>query len=212
MAADKGNNQVARVEAFMGSTGSGKTTRMVARLRKKKRNRTIIWSPKEAIDNYAALYPGSVVLNTASAVLDVLRAAGAKGSFHIVYVPRLNRKIDQEQFNAVCKMAKAARNLTFIVDELHTVTLPSWSPDGWSELTMMGRGYGIEIFGLSQRPASVDKDFFGNLSSLNTGRLAFPDDCKVIAKALNLPLLEVQGLTGYKWIERNIHTGQMARG
>ncbi|MGZ5817892.1 MAG: hypothetical protein ACXWJD_04010 [Burkholderiaceae bacterium] len=212
MSDDKGNNQIAEVEFITGSTGCGKTTHLRKRLNKQKRKRTIIWSPKEAIDNYAAFYAGSVLVRTATEVLNICKAAGAKGEFHIVFVPRLERKTDQAQFDAVCKIAKLARNLTFVVDELHTVTLPSWSPAGWSQLTMMGRGYGIKIFGLSQRPASVDKNFYGNLSTLHTGRLSYDDDCKCIAKTLAVPVTEVQALTGYKWIERNIHTGQVTRG
>lgn len=206
------NAQEARIEAIMGSSGCGKSTYLRNLLNKKKRRRTIIWSPKEAMDNYAGFYPGSVVVTTAGAVLQILKAAGPKGEFHVVFRPTLNRKIDTAHFNAVCMMAKAARNLTFVAEELHTVTLPSWSPDGWSQLVMMGRAYGVEVFGLSQRPAGVDKDFYGNLSTMHTGRLSSPDDAKVISKTLNVPANEVMSLNGYSWIERNMKTGIVSRG
>ena len=156
-----GNTNTAKVTAIMGATGCGKTTVLRSMLAKPKRKRTIIWSPKEPIDNYAALYVGTVVVSSAVDVLRLVKAAG-KGEFHIVFRPRLNREVDQAQFGAVCKIAMAARNTTVVVDELHTVTRPSWAPDGWSELIMMGRGYGCEVFGLSQRPASIDKDFLSN--------------------------------------------------
>lgn len=207
----RGNNNTAKVTAIMGATGCGKTTTLRALLAKPKRRRTIIWSPKEPIDNYAALYPGSVVVNSASEVLRLVKAAG-RGEFHLVFRPRLNREVDQAQFGAVCKIAMAARDVTVVVDELHTVTRPSWAPDGWSELIMMGRGYGCEVFGLSQRPASVDKDFFSNASMIHTGRLAFDEDAKAVSKALTVPWQDVMGLTGFQWIRRDILSGKVTRG
>lgn len=206
-----GNQNAAKVMAIMGATGCGKTTQLKRRLDKPRRKRTIIWSPKEPIDNYAALYPGTVVCRSAAEVLATAKAAG-KGEFHVVFWPRLNRDIDQAQFGAVCKIAMAARNVTMIVDELHTVTKPSWAPDGWSELVMMGRGYGCEVFGLSQRPASMDKDFLGNCSEVWTGRLAYADDAKAVAKTLGVPWQDVMGLSGFQWISRNNLTGVTMRG
>lgn len=205
-----GNANAARVIAIMGSTGSGKTSYLRQVLAKRKRRRTIVWSPKEDIDGYAALFGGAVV-TTAGEALALLKAAG-KGPVHIVFKPRLVRAVDEAQFDAVCKMAMLARNITFIVDELHTVTRPSWAPDGWRKLVMMGRGYGTEVFGLSQRPASVDKDFFGNLSTMHARRMAYAEDAKVVARALSVKPEEVQALTGYQWIERDIQTGKTTRG
>lgn len=207
----KGNAHGAKVTAIMGSTGCGKSFYLRSVLAKRKRRRTLIWSPKEAIDNYAGLYPGSVVVTTAAETLALLKAAG-KGEFHIVFKPRLNRTADAAQFGAVCKMAMLARDVTFIAEELHTVTKPSWAPDGWSELIMMGRGYGAEVFGLSQRPASVDKDFFGNVSLIHCGRMAYDDDAKAVASALGVKPAEVLALTGHQWIERDILSGKITRG
>lgn len=207
----KGNTNAAKVTAIMGATGCGKTTTLLSMLAKPRRKRTIVWSPKEPIDNYAALYAGSVVVNSASEVLRLVKAAG-KGEFHIVFRPRLSREIDQAQFGAVCKIAMAARNVTMVVDELHTVTRPSWAPDGWSELIMMGRAYGCEVFGLSQRPASIDKDFLSNASMVQTGRLAYADDAKAVAKSLTVPWNDVMNLSGYQWIRRDILAGKVTRG
>lgn len=206
----KGNANAATIVAIMGASGSGKTSELRRRLGKRKRRRTIIWSPKEAIDNYAALY-GGTVCTTAGQVLELLKAAG-KGEVHIVFKPRLVRAVDEAQFGAVCQMAMLARNITFIADELHTVTRPTWAPDGWRKLVMMGRGYGAEVFGLSQRPASIDKDFLGNVSAVHVRRLAYEADAKAVASALAVPHREVLALTGYQWIERNMDTGQITRG
>jgi hypothetical protein len=210
--ADKGNANVAKVYACMGATGCGKSTWLRSRLATKKRRRTIFWSPKEAVDNYAAFYPGTIICRTSTEVLTTIQAAGAKGEFHIVFWPTLNRKVDEKQFHVVCKIALAARNVTMVVDELHTVTRASWAPDGWSELVMMGRGFGAELFGMSQRPAGVDKDFMGNASLTRTGRLNFPADAEAVAKSLGVKPAEVLALTGYQWIERDNLTGKVSRG
>lgn len=207
---NKGNANAATIVAIMGASGSGKTSELRRRLGKRKRARTVIWSPKEDIDNYAALYGGTVV-TTAAEALALLKAAG-KGSVHIVFKPRLVRAIDEAQFDAVCKMAMLARNVTFIADELHTVTKPAWAPDGWRKLVMMGRGYGAEVFGLSQRPASVDKDFLGNVSVVHVRRMAYEADAKAVASALAVPYREALDLTGFSWIERDMNTGKVTRG
>jgi hypothetical protein len=208
----QGNANAAKVNVILGSTGCGKTTELRRLLAKPRRRRTIIWSPKEPIDNYAALYPGSVVVRTAREVLEIAKRAGRSGEFHIVFVPSLNRKADEAQFGAVCKVAMAARDVTFIIDEAHTVTQPSWAPDGWSQLVMMGRGYGSEIFCLSQRPASMDKDVFGNASKVRTGRLTYTEDAKTVARALNVPWGDVMSLNGFQFIERDMLTGKTTRG
>ena len=207
-----GNNQVAEIHAVMGSSGGGKTTQARGKIMKKKRRRTIVWSPKEPGDNYASWWPGSVICTTVAEVLAVVKTAGARGTFHIVFRPSLRRKADEAQFNAVCLIALAAKQLLFVVDELHTVTKPSHSVDGWGKLVMMGRGYGIEIWGMSQRPASMDKDFLGNASTIHTRRLGYPEDAVAVAKSLGVKPAEVSALSGYMWIERDNRSGKITRG
>lgn len=204
--------QVAKIHAIMGSSGGGKSTHLRKLLARPKRRRTIIWSPKEVKDRYIDMYPGSVLCTSSMDVYRVLQGAGPKGEFHVVFRPRLARKDDERQFHVVCKMALAVENVTFVAEELHTVTRPTWAPDGWSELVMMGRDFGIEIFGLSQRPSSMDKDFLGNCSTIHTRRLSYPDDAATVAKSLGAKAAEVGALHGYMWMERDNLTGKISKG
>lgn len=206
-----GNDNTAKVIGIMGATGCGKSYFLRKTMARPARKRTLIWSPKERIDNYAGMYPGSKVCTTAAHVLAALKAAKS-GPVHLVFKPTLDRKKDSALFGAVCKMAMAAGNITVVAEEVHTVTMPSWAPDGWSELIMMGRGYGVEVFALSQRPASIDKDFFSNMSMLHVGRMNFDDDVKTCAKALRVPVSDVQNLSGHQWIERDILSGTTRKG
>jgi len=207
----KGNAQEARFIAIMGVTGCGKSTELKRRLGAKKRPRTVIWSPKEKIDNYAALYPGSVVVRTVSEVLQVVKVAGKRAGFHVVFVPTLERKKDAAMFDVVCKIAIAAENLTLIVEELHSVTTPSHAPHGWSLVNFMGRGCGVEVFGLSQRPASVDKAFMGSLSEIWCGELPHPPDQETVAKIIGCPVQDITALCGYKSIHKEMRTKKITR-
>jgi len=211
-----GNAQEAKFTAILGATGCGKTTELkkrLAKVPKKRLQRTFVWSPKEAVDRYIELFPKSTYVRSAGEVLAALKKARADkgGSFHLVFVPTLNRKRDSAMFDVVCKMLMAVGDLVFIVDELHTVTLPSWAPDGWSNVNFMGRGFGLEVFGLSQRPASVDKDFLANLSGLHVGRMSEAPDQAVCAKKLGVPVSEVAALVGYQAIQKNFLTGEIVR-
>lgn len=204
----KGNAQDAQFVAILGSTGCGKTTELKKRLAQKKRNRTFIWSPKESLDNYAALYAGSEIVRTASAVLQRL---GKRGSFHLVFIPTLNQAKDAALFDVVCKMLLAVGNLTLVVDELHSVTTPMNAPDGWRKINFMGRGYGVHVFGLSQRPASVDKAFMGSLSAIYVGRLPHPPDQKAVAEIIGIKPAEIAALTGYQSVQKDMLTGKITK-
>lgn len=206
-----GNNQIAEFHALLGVTGCGKTYELKRRLKKLKPRRTLIWSPKERIDNYAAFYKASSICCNASEVLGVLRKAGAEKPFHLVFVPTLNQRKDTAMFDVVCKMVMAVCNVTLIVDELHTVTTATHAADGWRQVCFMGRGFGVHVFGLSQRPASVDKAFMGSLSTVHVGRLPNEHDQKTMAGILGLDVAEIKALTGYQAIQKNMQTGEIKR-
>lgn len=207
----KGNAQDAQFVAILGVTGSGKTHELKRRLKQKKRNRTLIWSPKESLDNYAAFYPGSVICRTPSEVMAILKVAGKRGAFHIVVIPTLNQEKDTAFFSVVCKMLMAVGNLTLIAEELHTVTTAMRACDGWRQVNFMGRGYGVHVFGLSQRPASCDKAFMGSLSSIHVGRLPHPPDQKAVAEIIGINRAEIAALTGYQAIQKDMNSGEVTR-
>jgi len=207
----KGNAQEAQFVSILGSTGCGKTTELKKRLAQKKRTRTFIWSPKESLDNYAAIYSGSIVVDRAGLVLSALKHAGRRGEFHLVFTPTLNQAKDMALFDVVCKLLLAAGNLTLVVDELHSVTTASNAPDGWRKINFMGRGFGIHVFGLSQRPASCDKAFMASLSAIHVGRLPHPPDQKAVAEIIGIKPVEIASLTGYQAIQKDMQTGKITR-
>ena len=204
------NEHRAEIVFVAGMTGTGKTQWTLQRLARPKRKRLMIWSPKEPIDQYGARFGGQVV-RTALDCHRVIKAAG-RGPVCLVFWPTGVRKKDELLFSMFCTIAMEARNMCVLVDELHTVTRPSWAPEGWSKLNLMGRGFGTSIYALSQRPASVDKDFFGNCSMYHSGRLGFEDDAKVMARLLGVPPADLLTLPDLHYIEREPRAGAAVRG
>ena len=194
-----GNANKARIVAVMGASGTGKSTWVYRQIEKQKR--LMIWSPKEAIDDYAGRL-GGMKCDSAQQLLDALTAA-KRGPVRVVYQPPVNRKEAEKAFGFFCKIALAANNVCVLVEELHTVTRPSWAPDGWSNLILMGRGYGVQVYGVSQRPASVDKDFFSNCNLVHAGRVNYEDDAKVLSKSLMVDWQEMLNLPDMAYIERS---------
>lgn len=202
------NANRAEIVFVAGMTGTGKTQWLLQRIAKRKR--LMVWSPKEAIDKYAERFRGHLVKSSLE-TRQIVKGAGA-GPICVVFQPTGARKNDEQLFSMFCDIAMDARNMTVVVDELHTVTRPSWAPAGWSKLNLMGRGFGTSVYGISQRPASVDKDFFGNCSMFHCGRLGFGPDAKVMSDLLNVPPSELLSLPDMHYIEREPRAGGSRKG
>ncbi|EON15332.1 helicase HerA domain-containing protein [Pandoraea sp. SD6-2] len=206
MATGYGVTATAHVEAVLGSTGSGKSSYVKGILEKKPPKRLIVFDPEGEWGAFGT------VTRRVGDVLAAFQAAGATGSCRVVFEPSPDPATAVKQFDAVCRIAFAAERLTFVVDELKSVTSPSRSPVGWGMLTGRGRKRGIVIYGLSQRPASIDKDFLGNASAVRSGRLSYPKDQKAVADVLGVPVAEIGALPDYAWIRREGSTGKITRG
>lgn len=112
----------------------------------------------------------------------------------------------------LCRIAYAAGECWLVVDELSLVTKPGWAPPGWADCSMRGRHKGMTVIGASQRPASIDKHFFGNASIVRTGRLNFAADIKVLANVLHVPGADISNLQPLEFVQRDMQTGSVQRG
>jgi DNA helicase HerA-like ATPase len=204
--ATHGVDAAAHIEAVMGASGSGKSSYVKELMKRARPPRLMIFDP----DNEWGAF--GTVTTRMSDVLTGFQAAGATGPIRTVFVPSPDPATAVKQFDAFCRIAFAAERLTFIVDELKLVTTPSRSPVGWGMLTGRGRKRGIVIYGMSQRPASIDKDFLSNCSYVRTGRLQYPKDRKAMADVLDVPLKDIAGLQGHQWVRRDCVTGDIKRG
>ena len=196
----------AHIEAVLGGTGTGKSSYVKQQLRKRPPKRLLVFDPEEEWGEFGR------VTGSLQDVIAGCEAAKATGGLRIVFVPSPDPATAMKQFDVFCRIAFAAERTKFVVDELKLVTTPSRSPVGWGMLTGRGRKRGIEIYGLSQRPASIDKDFLGNCTAVRTGRLTYRADQEAVAKVLGVPESEIASLPDLAWIRRDMATGQLTRG
>jgi DNA helicase HerA-like ATPase len=190
----------ANIVAVMGGSGSGKSTfikREIARLKPK---RMIVF---DVMHEYDAL--GQPVKLCG----ELARLAKQK-AFKLIFQP--NSVNMQQQFDFVCKMAFELGDLVFVVEELNRVTQATKAPPYWQDCTSRGRHKGLMIYGASQRPASVDKDFFSNATKIRSGRLNFAADIKTLANVLKVKTTEIDGLMPLEFIEREMATGKTSKG
>lgn len=201
----KATKNKASIAAVLGASGSGKSTFVKRAIEQGRPKRLLISDPMRE-------YTGvGVVCSHLAQVVGMIEKSGADG-FRIVFHYAADDKLRARQFNALCAIALAAGNLTFVAEELKFFTTPSRAPLRWAEVTMTGRHKGLRVIGTSQRPASIDKDFLGNCTLIRTGRLVYPEDISAVAKAMRVPEAEIEALAPLDWIEKDMQSGKKISG
>lgn len=187
--AGQGTRNKADIVAVMGASGTGKSSFIKGKLLRKY-SRLFIWSPLEKTDQYAA-FCGGVVTSKITEFISLVKA----GTKAIVYVPTGDSKAVKMQFDLFCRVVWEVENCHCLVEELSRVTMASWAPPAWKNLSTAGRHQGITLIGVSQRPANIDKDFLGNCTEIRCYRLNYDTDAKVLADSLRLETeyMPVQG-------------------
>lgn len=180
-AAGGGTRNKADIIAVIGASGTGKSSYIKGELLKRYK-RLLIWSPLEKTDNYAGFCNGVVVRGKISELVAHVKA----GTREIVYVPVGTDSEIKTQFDRFCRVVWELEGATVLVEELSRVTMASWAPPAWKNLSTAGRHQGLTIIGTSQRPANIDKDFMGNCTEIRCYRVNYDNDAKVMADALGL--------------------------
>jgi len=186
----------------MGAPGSGKSAYIKQRIRVEKPRRLIIFDPQGEYTEHG---------RPMATVQGVLEAAKAP-AFKVAFQPAGDIEAQRSQFDVLCRIAYAAGDCWLVAEELATVTKAGSAPAGWTVATLKGRHKGMVIFGASQRPAAVDKNFWGNATLIRTGRLNFEGDVKTLANVLAVKPADIINLTPLEFIERDMQTGRAHRG
>ncbi|MES2367205.1 MAG: hypothetical protein V4563_15110 [Pseudomonadota bacterium] len=181
MSQAKGTKNKADIIAVIGASGTGKSSYIKGKLLKKYK-RLLIWSPLEKTDNYAEFCGGVVVTGKITGLVAEIK----KKTKAIIYVPTGNDAEVKKQFDFFCRVVWELEGCTVLVEELSRVTMASWSPQAWKNLSTAGRHQGLTIIGTSQRPATIDKDFLGNCTEIRCYRVNYDNDAKVMADSLGL--------------------------
>ena len=188
---NQGTKNKAQIIAVIGASGTGKSSYIKGELLKRYK-RLLIWSPLEKTDNYAAFCGGTVVTGKISELVAHIKA----GTKSIVYVPTGKDADVKKQFDLFCRCVWEIEGAHVLVEELSRVTMASWAPPAWKNLSTAGRHQGLTIIGTSQRPANIDKDFLGNCTEIRCYRVNYDADAKVMADSLGLQAEYVEGPTG----------------
>lgn len=140
-------------------------------------------------------------------------AAAKSGPLRIRYLPgrRQGRDLDQA-FGLFCRLAAAWKRCAVLVEELRFVTTASRAPVDWANLTLRGRHYGLSIYGTSQRPAHIDKDFLGQCTVIRCGAVSYPEDVAAVARVMRIEPDRLDALRGYEGLiwdrkSRSVHPG-----
>jgi hypothetical protein len=185
-----GSQNSADIIAVIGASGTGKSSYIKGDLLKRYK-RLLIWSPLEKTDNYAAFCGGTVTTKITDLVAEVKAKTKA-----IVFVPSGNDAAVKKQFDLFCRVVWELEGCTVLVEELSRVTMPSWAPPAWKNLSTAGRHQGLRIIGTSQRPAQIDKDFLGNCTEVRCYRVNYDADAKVMADTLGMQTIYEKGPQG----------------
>lgn len=181
----------AQIWAVVGASGCGKGLWMKDRLRKLKPKRLIILDTKNENEEFGELMP---------TLADVARAAFGK-QFRVRYIPRgLTKKQRQAEFETLCRIVQAAKNCTFVIEELGRYTTPSYAPPAWADCCNDGRHDGLHIIAASQFPAQVDKSFLGNATVIHCGYLGEENHRKVVAQKMDIDPVRIKELLNLHYL------------
>ena len=177
-------NKDAKCTAVYGRRGSGKTTRVKALLRGA--SRVVVFDP---MAEYAAA--GYRRADSIKEVLAGLKAGWKKG-FKIAYVPTTE---NMKALHALASLlweaqihyesGRERRKITLVVEEMNLGFPNSKLPSGCFGMTraiLQGRHRGLEIIGVTQRPALVSPDFRGNVAETYVLPLSTGHDYRAVAE------------------------------
>lgn len=179
---------------------------MKQRLKVERPRRLLVWDP---LHEYAKF---GQVANTLGEMLDGIKTTDGKARARFARILQPKAGGSARMFGLFCKLAHAIGGCTVVVEELALVTQASRAPEGWRELSLTGRHRGVVIMAGSQRPASIDKDFFSNCTRIRCGRLNYQADVKTMGDVLGVKGNELRDLAPLEWIERDMGNGSIKRG
>lgn len=191
------------VIAVLGARGSGKSGWVKQLLEDDAPTRLIVWDPMREY-NHLQLATSSL-----AELFDAMKAP----AWQIAYQPNPARL--ELEFDLVCRAVKAARRCVLVAEELAFVTKPQKAPPAWRELCLMGRHEThaeATLIGISQRPASIDKDFLSCCDVIHCGRLANAPDARAVAPYIGCDWRDLTQLPDLAWIERRAGQGGPTRG
>jgi|JI10StandDraft_1071094.scaffolds.fasta_scaffold06962_8 hypothetical protein len=204
--------------AIYGRRGTGKTT--LARSLVAKKRRLVVYDPTEEYSRDR----GIIRADGIDKVRDIMTQKWKQG-FRIAYVPPAGKEV--AGLHHLCNLLMAAQRayydgqggqqITLLVEEMNlsypVTALPAQYP-GMPNVASRGRHYGIEVIGVTQRPAEVSTRFRENCAEVFCLALAGDISRKTVAKDIgNAALAErLAGLRPYEYLRWNQASGTLSTG
>ncbi len=196
-------NFEAHLDAVFGAQRSGKSCRMKIDTVIAKPPRLMVWDPKHEYSGFGTVIDDDLP--------QLARGVTGHDRFRLVFWPKLSRAAMRRQFDVFCKLANRATNVRLVVDELGDVTESNWAPEGWDIVTRQGGHARLVVQAASQRPAEVDKTFFGNATRILSFRLNADGDLDRISKRMRVPAATIEQLAKLEYFERDMTTGAVVK-
>lgn len=203
-----GRANKASIHAVIGASGSGKTTHVMQEIQRLKPSRLLIWDTKGEFAREGYARPVYKITE----LIAEIKKAGPSGAFAMAFQPSGDRAKFKRDFSRLCLAGFHAKNVWLIAEELAEVSEASSATEGWRKATTQGRSEGMTIYGLSQSPAWIDKFFFGNCSSIRTGRVVEPEHVKKMALVLGVQYDEIVTLEDLHFIQLTVSPRNLSRG
>lgn len=191
------------VMAAIGGRGSGKSAWVKQLPLVAAASRLVVW---DYMREYGHLAQPQTNLGAAIKAM-------AGPSWRIAYQANPARK--DAEFDLICRAVKAAKKCVLVAEELAFVTTANRAPPVWRELCLLGRHAThaeVSIVGISQRPASIDKDFLAVCDVIHCGRLVYAADAKAVAPFLGCDWRDLASLGDLEYIEKRAGQGDCVRG
>ena len=207
-----------RTTLVAGFTGSGKSAWVISQVQRC--NELLVWDSDHEWSDRRLVEPVYTIEALKNRIVDHLRRGGR---FRVGYAGPIKLRVRRGKkvevvslFPAFCRLAwiwgKAAPGRTVVVEELADVTSPGKAPDEWGQMLRKARKHGLDLYGLTQRPAESDKTIVSNAALIHSGFMGFPNDRSYMAECLGVSLEEVEKLKPLDYIERDLRTQELRRG
>ncbi len=91
----------------------------------------------------------------------------------------------------------------FVAEELSNVTTPAWAPPAWRKMSTSGRHQAIQLIGVTQNPALIDKTYLSNCTLVHVSGLRNNNHREYVAREIDCPVERITALEPFQYIERD---------
>lgn len=185
-----------------GTSSTGKSTWVKRRIARDQR--VAVWDYKREYGELEGFTETSSIRE-----LVALMRSRPRGKLRVAFVPPTP---DPKLFDLWCGAVAAWGHCRAVMEELASITDPGKMRGNFGDLLRMGRGWGVRMICIAQRPAEAGTTITGNATLFHVHRLSRAADRAYMARETDIPQHEIDALKNLEWIESDATTGAISRG